>query len=347
MKLKKLFASVLAIALAAAAVPATTVKADTIEGQAAYLNTEVYQTVLPTTASQKFYLDPQGLSGVASGSPSDVPVDPEAGQIVGKTTMSAINLSSRAVKMDVTYVLDVDSNDMTVESTTSAAIAATATKPAICLVVSAKNNGTKAVSANAIALAPGATDSVTAVASGTALNTNGTGKQEYDFAAASYQVVTKNAIDINDKDALYDPSNYDYKRMDEGASIELEIGGTCSKAGDYSAFTGANAKSLNLNMTFKFTKADGSDVGPDLNSATDTGAVALDDPSIQVMYISAPGVETSSINYFIDGTLGNDSSQIFNNGTYIGVYYSTLYNGTNHCVMTYEYNGTLYKQTMW
>lgn len=347
MKFKKLFASVLAIALAVTAIPATSAKADVIEGQTAFKNTEVYKTVLPTTDSQKFYLDPQGLSQVGQTGQAALPTG-NAGQVVGKTTMSAINLSSRAVKMDVKYVLDVDSADMKVVALADSGTAIkdesdTVTKPAICLTVTAKNtNATKAVTAAAATLAVGGTDSVAAVASGTSFSAHA-----YEFEAADYQAVTKSAFDATDLDELYNSENYDYIMNTTGASIELEIGGICLAHGDYSAFTGANAKPLNLNMTFKFTKAsDGSDL-VDLASATDVKATPKLESVNQVCYIPYAGVNSSTIRYYINGVDCTNSSLIYNDGNYIGVKYKTLYKAGDVLILTFEKDGTLYKQTMW
>lgn len=338
MKFKKLFASVLAIALAVTAIPATSAKADVIEGSAAFLNTEVYKTVLPTTASQKFYLDPQGLSQVGKTGQAALPTG-SAGQIVGKSTMAAINLSSRPVKMSVSYVLDVDAADMDVVSLANSGTAITnaadtVTKPAVCLTVKASvTSPAKAVTGASVLAAANTKSAFTAT--------------PYEFEAADYEAVTKAAFDANDLDELYNADNYEYKMVNQGASIELQIGGICLAQGDYSAFTGANAKSLNLDMTFKFTKDDGSDVGPDLASAIDTGIAVRYDNATKVSFISYAGVETSSINYFIDGVLSTNSSLIYNDGTSIGMYGDSLYTPTNHCIMTFEYGGTLYKQTMW
>lgn len=342
MKFKKLFASVLAIALAVAAVPATSAKADIIEGSAAFLNTEVYKTVLPTTASQKFYLDPQGLSQVGQTGQAALPTG-NKGQIVGKSTMAAINLSSRPVKMSVSYVLDVDAADMDVVSLANSGTAITnaadtVTKPAVCLTVEASVTSTspaKAVTGASVLAAANTKSAFTAT--------------PYEFEAADYEAVTKAAFDANDLDELYNADNYEYKMVTTGASIELQIGGICLAHGDYSAFTGANAKPLNLDMTFKFTKAsDGSDL-VDLAAAADAGM----SPKIvavggkDVIYLALSGVETSSINYFIDNSLSTNSSLIYNDGSNIGIYYESLYTGSNHCIMTFELGGTLYKQTMW
>lgn len=347
MKFKKLFASVLAIALAVTAIPATSAKADVIEGSAAFLNTEVYKTVLPTTASQKFYLDPQGLSQVGQTGKAALPTG-NAGQVVGKTTMSAINLSSRAVKMDVKYVLDVDSADMKVVALADSGTAIkdeadTVTKPAICLTVTAKNtNATKAVTAAAATLAVGGTDSVAAVASGTSFSAHA-----YEFEAADYQAVTKSAFDATDLDELYNSENYDYIMNTTGASIELEIGGICLAQGDYSAFTGANAKPLNLNMTFKFTKAsDGSSLAPDLASLTlySTSTTGYNN-SNGVQYVLAAGA--TNVAYFINDTYYPADSYVFNDGTYIGLIWSPIYKSGDTCYITFTLGGNNYKYKMW
>ena len=338
MKFKKLFASVLAIALAVAAIPAAPTKADIIEGSAAFLNTEVYKTVLPTTASQKFYLDPQGLSQVGQTGQAALPTG-NAGQVVGKSTMAAINLSSRPVKMEVSYVLDVDAADMNVVSLANSGTAITnaadtVTKPAVCLTVEASvTSPAKAVTGASVLAAANTTSAFTAT--------------PYEFEAADYEAVTKAAFDASDLDELYNADNYEYKMVNQGASIELQIGGICLAQGDYSAFTGSNAKPLNLDMTFKFTKDDGSDVGPDLAAAADANASVKFDNGTGIAYIAAAGVETSSINYFIDGVLSTNSSLIYNDGNNIGVNSTTLYTSTNHCIMTFEFGGDLYKQQLW
>lgn len=340
MKFKKLFASVLAIALAVTAIPATSAKADVIEGSAAFLNTEVYKTVLPTTASQKFYLDPQGLSQVGQTGQAALPTG-NAGQIVGKSTMSAINLSSRPVKMSVSYVLDVDAADMDVVSLTNSGTAIkdaadTVTKPAVCLTVEASVTSTspaKAVTGASVLAAANTKSAFTAT--------------PYEFEAADYEAVTKAAFDANDLDELYNADNYEYKMVTTGASIELQIGGICLAHGDYSAFTGANAKPLNLDMTFKFTKDDGSDV-VNLAAATPlnlTPQIGVLDGK-NVVYIPVAGVNTSSINYFIDDVLSTNPALIYNDGTNIGIYFDD-YTSAAHGIITFEYEGVLYKQQMW
>ena len=346
MKFKKLFASVLAIALAAAAIPASPAKAATINGQTAYLNTEVYSTILPTTASQKFYLDPQGLADIATNGSNDLPTI-DKGKVVGLNTMAAVNASSRPVNLEVKYVVNVDADKMDVVATSSA-IATNATKPAICLTVDAKNSSAyapDAVSAGGVALAVGSIDSV--VASSGAIGNGGSGVQTFTLQAARYQAVTKTAIDVTSKDAIYNSANYNYALVETGASIDLEIGGVCSSTADYSAFTGSHATPLNLEMTFKFTKDDTSAI-VDLDKATpltltpQMGAVN----GKNVIYIPVPDANTSSINYYVDGVFSTNKSLIYNDGSNIGIYFDD-YITSQHCILTLVYDGQLYKQQMW
>ena len=352
MKFKKLFASVLAIALAVVAVPASPAKADTIEGSTAFLKTEVYSTVLPTTASQKFYLDPQGLADIANkNTPADLPTS-EAGKIVGLSSMSAINASSRDVYLEVKYVVKVDTTKMDIVSSTGS-IGTPTTKPAICLTVSAKNNSAyapTAVSAGAADLNVGDTDTV--VASSGAVAGGGTGIQKYKLQAAKYHVITTQAIDTSSKDAIYNSSNYKYDLVQTGASIELNIGGACASTADYSAFTGSNPAELNLEMTFKFTKMDGSAASSvvDLSSQ----AQKYTSGSIVVGYVPLPsGVSPSDIEdikYSVDGTNYADvpANYLSLNSSGIGLFWNAMpSNARAQGWITFTAKGTNYKAQLW
>ncbi len=343
MKFKKLFASVLAIALAVAAIPAAPTKADIIEGSAAFLNTEVYKTVLPTTASQKFYLDPQGLSQVGQTGQAALPTG-NAGQVVGKSTMAAINLSSRPVKMEVSYVLDVDAADLNVVSLANSGTAITnaadtVTKPAVCLTVEAVvTSPAKAVTGDAV---------YAAVASGSSFSAT-----PYEFEAADYEAVTKAAFDVNDLDELYNADNYDYKMVTEGASIELEIGGICLAQGDYSAFTGSNAKPLNLDMTFKFTKDDGSDLASGASehvSAIATGGSGTTVWASFTLPDSAQTYDAGTLEFSADDGATyvaiDDAKAPVSNGT-VYVYYKQL-PSYSKVTLKYSVGGKSYFTKLW
>lgn len=345
MKFKKLFASVLAIALAVTAIPATSAKADVIEGSAAFLNTEVYKTVLPTTASQKFYLDPQGLSQVGQTGQAALPTG-NKGQIVGKSTMAAINLSSRPVKMSVSYVLDVDAADMDVVSLANSGTAITnaadtVTKPAVCLTVEASVTSTspaKAVTGASVLAAANTKSAFTAT--------------PYEFEAADYEAVTKAAFDANDLDELYNADNYEYKMVTTGASIELQIGGICLAHGDYSAFTGANAKPLNLDMTFKFTKDDGSDLASGASehvSAIATGGSGTTVWASFTLPDSAQTYDAGTLEFSADDGATyvaiDDAKAPVSNGT-VYVYYKQL-PSYSKVTLKYSVGGKSYFTKLW
>lgn len=254
MKLKKLFATTLALAMAIVTIPTTAAKADIVDSQTAFLNTEVYDITLPTTAGQKFYLDPQGLSSVATNGQSTIPTAAK-GKIIGATTMTAINNSSKPVMIETKYEVKVDASVMDVATTSSAITTAetsNSTKPAICLVATASKLSS-VVSAGPISSPTGSltSEGTVAGASGSAVTA------KYVLGEGSYQAVTTKAIDASNLDEVYNSSNYQYKMTASGGAINITLGGTCNSIADYSAFTGSNPAALNLDITFKFYKADG------------------------------------------------------------------------------------------
>lgn len=252
MKLKKLFATTLALAMAIVTIPTTAAKADIVDSQTAFLNTEVYDITLPTTAGQKFYLDPQGLTEIAKTGQADIPTAAK-GKIYGATTMSAINNSSKCVVIGAKYEVVVDTNKMAVVNTQSAIDSNATTKPAIMLSATATashgvvSEGGIAGAANVLT-----TKEDIAAASGSGVEV------KYGLDAGKYQAVTKSAIDTKDLDEVFNAANYAYKMITSGGAINITIGGSCAynDGVDYSAFTGNNPEPLNLKITFKFYKAD-------------------------------------------------------------------------------------------
>lgn len=245
MKLKKILAASLAFAMAAT-LNVAPAKADIIDSDTSYLNKEVYDVTLPTTTSQKFYLDPQGLASDALGIGT-------AGAIVGKTTMSAINNSSMPVNMEVKAVVIASSGAVTVTNGAVTALDNVGSGSAIHLKVTASNaKAAKAVTIGGIVStsALSATDDINAAITGSAISS-----QVYGLAAGDYQVVTKAAIDTSDLDQVYDSSKYDYKMTASGAAIDLVIGGECTQKTDWSDFADGTEE-LKLELTFKLTKED-------------------------------------------------------------------------------------------
>lgn len=100
MKLKKLLATTLALALAlspvnvfASEVTASGTSKGSVSGNVDYLDTVVYKVSLPTTQNMSFLLDPQGLASADSDGVSLNNLK-GAGKVVGTGVATAINMSS-------------------------------------------------------------------------------------------------------------------------------------------------------------------------------------------------------------------------------------------------------------
>lgn len=100
MKLKKLLATTLALALAlspvnvfASELTAPGTSEGSVSGNVDYLDTVVYKVALPTTQNLSFLLDPQGLAS-ADGSGVSINNLTGAGKVVGKGVATAVNKSS-------------------------------------------------------------------------------------------------------------------------------------------------------------------------------------------------------------------------------------------------------------
>lgn len=100
MKLKKLLATTLALALAlspvnvfAAEVTAPGTSEGSVSGNVDYLDTVVYKVALPTTQNLSFLLDPQGLASADSNGVSLNNLT-GAGKVVGTGVATAVNKSS-------------------------------------------------------------------------------------------------------------------------------------------------------------------------------------------------------------------------------------------------------------
>lgn len=274
MKLRKILAATLAIAMAATinVVPA---KADTIDSDTAYLNKEVYSVELPTTTSQKFYLDPQGLSDAVFG-PGN------AGKIIGATTMSAINNGSMPVNMEVKAVVLASSGAITVTTGGSVdALDNVGSGPAIALKISTSSaKAGKAVSTGGIAAGTALTgsDDLYAAITGAAVSS-----QVYGLAAGDYEVVTNAAIDSSNLDEVFDSSKYEYKMSASGAAVNLNIGGVCTQKTDWSDFSDGTEE-LKLELTFKLTKEDSSEI----ESSADDYVMSKNGANVEYKFVSKP-----------------------------------------------------------
>lgn len=249
MKLKKILATTLAVAMAVIAIPATTAHAEWVDSQTAYITQEVYKVTLPTTAGQKFYLDPQGLTSIAKTGT----LDPNAkGQVIGATTMTAINKSSKQVILKINANMVVSGGGATIGTQTTSAIQELSgtTKPAICLYTQSTVSN-KTVTGAALMTVGQSQNKIIAETPGGV-----TTSFDYTLADGVYKAVTKSAIDTSDLDALYNPKNYDYKMVESGGALNIRLFGTCSPNGDYTSITSGETQVL-LDMVFKMYKADG------------------------------------------------------------------------------------------
>lgn len=249
MKLKKILATTLAVAMAVIAIPATTAHAEWVDSQTAYITQEVYKVTLPTTAGQKFYLDPQGLTSIAKTGT----LDPDAkGQVIGATTMTAINKSSKQVGLKIYANMVVSGGGATIETTTTAAIQelSGSTKPAICLYTQSTVSN-KTVTGGALMTVGQSENKIIAETPGGV-----TVSFNYTLADGVYKAVTTSAIDTSDLEALYNPKNYDYQMVESGGALNIRLFGTCSPNGDYTSITSGKTQIL-LDMVFKMYKEDG------------------------------------------------------------------------------------------
>lgn len=283
MKLKKILATTLAVAMAVIAIPATTAHAEWVDSQTAYITQEVYKVTLPTTAGQKFYLDPQGLTSIAKTGT----LDPNAkGQVIGATTMTAINKSSKQVILKINANMVVSGGGADIATSTTQAITelnSPSTKPAICLYTQSTVSN-KTVTGAALMTVGQSQNKIIAETPGGV-----TTSFDYTLADGVYEAVTKSAIDTSDLDALYNPKNYDYKMVESGGALNIRLFGTCSPNGDYTSITSGETQVL-LDMVFKMYKADGTTkVGDSFSYISSNGNYAFDvtDGSLSGLSITA------------------------------------------------------------
>lgn len=249
MKLKKLLATAMAAVMAVTMIPASA-KADTIEGGSVYIDTEVYNVVLPTTATMKFYLDPQGLTSMDEDGNI---ADDKKGQIVANTaSMSAINKSSVPVGLEMSYAVTGGGisvkNDATSVDDTGNDVAVSVTAD---MGTQYTTGGVWDTTGTVDITSPGAI-----TATPTFAGTTGAPEEvTYIMGAADYDIEYNGKTD-EDK---FDSSKYSYVyEAGTGSEIKLMIGGACSKDGDWSGLPEETNK-LRLEAIFKFVKVDTTD----------------------------------------------------------------------------------------
>lgn len=295
MKLKKILATALAAVMAVAMLPAS-VKADTIEGGGVYLDTEVYNVVLPTTANMKFYLDPQGLTTLDPD--TGVINDADKGKIVANTSsMSAINKSSVPVGLKTTYV--VSGAGITVQGA-SGISDESGNEVAVSVTASMGDTYSGSVWDATAGSAVDTTSSGAITATPTYAGTVGSaGEATYIMGKADYEIKYNGTTD----DDQYDSTKYSYKyKSGTGSEIKLEIGGSCSKDGDWSDLA-AGRTTLTLEATFKFYEVD--------DSTPASTTIKTDEVAPEAMQ-SSDG--TTDVSFTYTGAWVNGSIKIKNPG---------------------------------
>lgn len=204
----------------------TTGETVTGEGDVQYVDTTVYSVTLPTSATIKLQVDPQGLLGLTGDSATLEDLEEYAGKITCAATPGVINLSSVPMKVSVEMTLTGD---------------ATAVKS-----VSAVNSTDKANNVLLYAV-PSAEDigedAKNYVGSTTAVVLSSTAaKVDFVLPAADYNF-TKT---VSDGDA-----SVKYEVIEgTGHGTALSFAGLVNKNADWSAYAGGGSS---IGMTAKFT----------------------------------------------------------------------------------------------
>lgn len=304
MKARKMLAATLAVATMTTMMQMP-VLADTIEGGTVYIDQDVYNVVLPTTASLKFYLDPQGLTTLNADS------NPQSskGTIVGASVEThAINKSNKPVALSATYKLEAKTKDdtaatgITVVDAFADADAITALKNAtdkkVAVSVAAATDASTYTSGKAWKAGTTNTD-LTGAAMATADTVYAKAAGEsvtYIMDKATYTATMKDgATDI------YDSNSYEMEyTANSGTDLKLTIGGYCSEKADWSAYAKGDEK-LILSAVFGFKKVDNStetaatvgteeiEVVPEFTSSQDATVTFSEAPTAGKVTITAPG----------------------------------------------------------
>lgn len=262
MKNKKKLTVVLAAATVLAAVPVSPAKAEEIDSSTVYVKQEIYDVTLPTTAAQKFYIDPEGLIALGKGG-SEVA---NAGTVIGHATMYAVNNSSIPVALSASYKLvdtatedGVDLVSAVADDDAVKAIQDAATKK-IAVSISAVESATDAdtggndCGGHAFKAAAAGVD----ITGNTGMSTADVVYADSTAVEATY-IMTAKTYKFQMKDGAedtYDANSYEYiidEDKDDASCLKLTIGGYCAKDADWSDYADGT-KELKLDVVFKFKK---------------------------------------------------------------------------------------------
>lgn len=281
MKAKKVLTTALATAMVFSALPGTSVKAEVIEGSTIFVGQDVIDVTLPTTASQKFYIDPQGLVAVGKGGSATA----NAGTVTGASDMYAVNRSSIPLALSVSYKLidskttggvtvistvgDDDIDGIQNDADKKIAVSVSAVESAAD--ADAKDCGGhvfKEVAAGVDMTAnSGMTTADAVYADKTAVSA------AYLMTAETYKAQLKSGKTEAD---AYDSSAYEYVvdvAAKKASCVKFTIGGYCSTKADWSDYADGT-ESLKLDLVFKFKKV-ASDTGDYTDAKVGTDEIAV------------------------------------------------------------------------
>lgn len=322
MKTRKVLAASLAAAMVLTALPGTIAKAEEIEGGVIYVKQDIYEVTLPTTASQKFYLDPEGLIALGKDGSIDA-----AGTVSGIVDMYAVNKSSIPVALSASYMLadsattdGVTIVDAVADATEGKAIQDDVTKKVAISVTAAES--AKDADGNDcgghVVKDTGSAQDISSLSAMTADpvyakdSAGGTAaKAAYIMTPEAYKFQLKTGKTADD---AYDSSAYEYvidSTAKKASCLKLTIGGYCSTKADWTDYTNGTNE-LKLDITFKFNKVvpttaadytnvkagtDEVEVGPQV-TISDAGLITISGLTAEKNYGSVSvnnGSETSAV----------------------------------------------------
>lgn len=274
---KKLIATLCAVATTVASLFAGTpvFAAESISGNAVYIDKTKYVLTLPTTAGYKLVLDPQGLvTGKTAGSTWSAGQEGSVYFVVPKDASgNAIDIEAKndsSVPVYLETKMWITGDDLVTDLASSNAIAASTN--AVLFNVKLTDNKGAGKEASAC--------EITAEASGNGVSINGVStnaitvkmpKAHYTFSKKAG--ASDNSIDVND---------YQYTETAKtNSGVKFALTGYCAKDADWSAYSGSGAtKALQLNTVFKFFKADKTGSKSTEEASNPAPAVADAAPSI-------------------------------------------------------------------
>ena len=197
----------------------------TASGDVSYVDTKVYNVVLPTSASTQLVVDPQGITQLENGQVATAEqLASGAGLITCVNTPIVKNLSSIPMKISVEMTAAGDATYVTADN-------------------SVNSGDVENVLLYAVPSATDATDEDTYNASTTGIVlTKTAAKAEFILDAAAYNFSKDSSGNVT----------YEAISGDVGHGTGLKFGGYVNKNADWSAYAGASA-SKSISMTAKFS----------------------------------------------------------------------------------------------